>query len=324
MLPRPRRSSSARIGRAGRWRDRGAAALANTERLRDKRRVIVFLNGEFVPEDAAVVSVFDRGFLYGDGLFETLHVIEAIPLRWDEHWRRLADGAARLNVKLTYTSEFLRDQAIELCRNNELEECLLRLAVSRGIGRRGYSPAGADEPTVIMTVHPSPMHTATAPQWKLSTSSLRVPVGDSLSACKSANKLLHVLARAEAEAAGADESLLLNARGEISVATSANLFWIEGDALYTPPLSSGALPGVTRADVLAWGRANGIATHEITAEPARLLGTDGCFLTSSAWGVVEIVGLDGRLLRTSPLTNRIRDELLNAWRAEAKSHRMRA
>lgn len=296
--------------------------LANGPALRDNRRVIVFLNGEFVPEDEAVVSVFDRGFLYGDGLFETMCVISAVPIRWDAHWQRFADGAARLNLQLPFTSEFLRDQAIELCWRNDLEECLLRITASRGVGRRGYSPQGADEPTVVMSVHFVPNHEATAPKRKLHTASLRLPEDNILSACKSANKLLHVLARAEAEAAGADEALLLNGSGEVAEATSANVFWIEAGTIHTPPLASGALPGITRAEVLAWCRAQGIATHETIADLARLHQADGCFLTASSWGVTEVIELDGKSLATSPLPNRIRDALFAAWLVEAKSHRM--
>ena len=194
---------------------------------------------------------------------------------------------------------------------------LLRLTLSRGVGPRGYSPAGADAPTFVMSLHPAPPLPAQAPRLKLHTASLRLPVGDWLSACKTANKLPHVLARAEAEAAGADEALLLNPRGEVTEATSANLFWLEGDTLHTPPLSSGALPGVTRADVLALAKSHGIATHETTTEPARLLRADGCFLTSSSWGVVEAESLDGNPIPKSPLTQRLRTALLDSWRAEA-------
>ncbi|MFM8468850.1 MAG: aminotransferase class IV [Limisphaerales bacterium] len=286
--------------------------------------MLVFLNGEIVPAEEAVVSVFDRGFLYGDGLFETFAVIDAIPLRWDAHWRRLTAGAAALRLKLPFDSEFLRDQAIELCWANELEEPTLRLTVSRGIGERGYSPRGADEPTVVMSVHLSPLHTERAAQVKLHTSSHRISADDPLAAHKTANKLLHVLARAEADAAGADEALLLHSRGELAEATSANLFWLEGNALHTPPLTAGAQPGITRADVLAWSRTNQITAHETSADLTRLRAANGVFLTSSACGVVEVVALDGQPLATSPFTQRIRDALLDLWRAEAESHRMKS
>ena len=277
----------------------------------------VFLNGRFVPEEQALVSAFDRGFLYGDGLFETLRVMNGVPLRWDAHWRRFAMGMLRLDLAVPWQPEYLRANAADLSHHNGMSDAILRLTLSRGIGQRGYSPRGADSPTFVMSMHPAPALPAAAPGLKLHTASLRVPAGDWFSACKSANKLLHVLARAEAEAAGADEALLLNPLGEVAEATSANLFWIEGDTLHTPPLSSGALPGVTRADVLAWSQSQGISAHETTADLARLLRADGCFLTSSASGVVEVIGLEGKAFSTSPMTPRIRSALLDSWRAEA-------
>lgn len=294
-------------------------ALANAPALRDKRRVLVFLNGRLVPEAEAVVSAFDRGFLYGDGLFETLRVMNGVPLGWDAHWRRLANGAETLKLKLPFTSDFLRAQARELSRQNQLPEALLRLTLSRGVGQRGYSPRGADAPTLVMVLHPAPPFGPAAPQWKLHTASLRVPAGDALTACKSANKLLHVLARAEAEAAGADDALQLNVFGEVAETASANLFWIEGGEFHTPPLTAGALPGVTRASVFAWARAHALPVHETTVRPERLKHAEGCFLTLSSLGIVEVVALDGRTVPTFPLTHRIRTALLAAWAAEANS-----
>lgn len=281
--------------------------------------MLVFLNGRLVPEADAVVSAFDRGFLYGDGLFETLRVMNGVPLDWGGHWRRLASGAETLRIKLPFASDFLRAQARELSRQNQLPEAILRLTLSRGVGQRGYSPKGADTPTLVMSLHPAPPLGPVAPQWKLHTASLRLPAGDALTACKSANKLLHVLARAEAEAAGADDALLLNAFGEVAETTSANLFWVEGGELRTPSLAAGALPGVTRASVLAWANAHALPVHETTVGPDRLHRAEGCFLTLSSLGVVEVVVLDGRAIPSSPLTQRIRAALLDAWHAEARA-----
>lgn len=276
--------------------------------------MFVFLNGRLVPEADAVVSVFDRGFLYGDGLFETLRVMNGVPLDWDGHWRRLASGAETLKLKLPFASDFLRAQARELSRQNQLPEAILRLALSRGVGHRGYSPKGADTPTLVMALHPAPPLGPVAPQWKLHTASLRVPVGNALTACKSANKLLHVLARAEAETAGADDALLLNASGKVAETASANLFWIEGDAIHTPPLSTGALPGTTREFIFAWCAAYKQPCFETAAEPQRLLRANGCFLTLSSFGVVEVTSLDGQAMSASPLTRRVRDWLLVGWK----------
>lgn len=275
--------------------------------------MLVFLNGRLIPEADAVVSAFDRGFLYGDGLFETLRVMNGVPLDWAGHWRRLAAGAETLRIKLPFTSDFLRAQARELSRQNQLPDAILRLTLSRGVGQRGYSPRGADTPTLVMSLHSAPPLGPAAPQWKLHTASLRLPAGDALTACKSANKLLHVLARAEAEAVGADDALLLNNRGEAVETASANLFWIEGDVIHTPPLSSGALPGTTREFVFAWCSAYKQPFCETAAETPRLLRANGCFLTLSSLGVVQVTSLDGQALPASPLTQRIRDWLLVGW-----------
>ena len=277
----------------------------------------VFLNGRFVPEEQALVSAFDRGFLYGDGLFETLRVMNGVPLRWEAHWRRFAMGMLRLDLAVEWQPEYLRANAADLSHHNHLPDAILRLTLSRGVGERGYSPRGADSPTFVMSVHPAPALTSEPKRVKLHTASLRLPAGDWLSTCKTANKLLHVLARAEAEAAGADEALLLNPLGEVAEATSANLFWIEGDTLHTAPLSSGALAGVTRADVLGLCRSQSIPATETTADAPRLLRADGAFLTSSASGVAEVVELDGQAMRSCPLTARIRTALLESWRTEA-------
>ncbi len=280
--------------------------------------MMVFLNGQFVPAEQAVVSAFDRGFLYGDGIFETLRMMGGVPLDWEEHWRRLASGAEMLKLKVPFASDFLRAQARDLSPQNELPDAILRLTLSRGVGQRGYSPRGADTPTLVMSLHPAPELGPRAPQWRLHTSSRRVTEGDALTACKSANKLLHVLARAEAEAVGAEEALLLNTRGEVVEAASANVFWIEGGTLHTPPISAGALPGITRAWVLDWASSGKLPTIESRAGLDRLLRADACFLTLSSWGLIEVTAIDNQAVPTSLLTSVIRERLLACWRRQVK------
>src|SRR2546427_6776280 len=115
--------------------------------------MIVFLNGQFVPQAQAVVSVFDRGFLYGDGLFETIRVFNGKPFRWGQHLERLERGAAFLKIRLPFTADALRAPADELIARNKMPESLLRLSLSRVVGLRGYSPKGAEEPLLVMTLN---------------------------------------------------------------------------------------------------------------------------------------------------------------------------
>src|SRR6202162_886367 len=117
---------------------------------------IVFLNGEFVPEERAVVSVFDRCFLYGDGLFETLRVLNRTPFLWAEHIERLQRGAEFLNISLPFPPEPLREFAYELIVQTDTPRESLRLTLPRGVGVRGYSPKGAERPFLVMTLQPAP------------------------------------------------------------------------------------------------------------------------------------------------------------------------
>src|SRR6185295_5700840 len=144
-----------------------------------------FLNGRFIPETQAVVPITDRGFLYGDGLFETLRVSRGQPLQWNRHLARLKRGAEFLRIVLPWPAEDLRTLAVKLIEQNAMPESVLRISLSRGSGSRGYSPAGADNSTFAMTLHF--LQPVLAPI-RLATASLRVPANDPLASFKTANK----------------------------------------------------------------------------------------------------------------------------------------
>ncbi|MBI4661786.1 MAG: aminotransferase class IV [Verrucomicrobia bacterium] len=268
--------------------------------------MIVFLNGAFVPEEEATISVFDRAFLYGDGLFETLRLYQGEPFRWDQHLSRLRSGAEFLKIRLPFSPDELRLRLHELIRRNNATESAVRIVLSRGSGPRGYSPKGADCPVLIMSLHPAPQISAERPpQWRLLTASLRLLADDPLARFKTCNKLRHVLARSEADQGGANEALLLNASGEVATAASANVFWISEGKVWTAPLAGGALPGVTRSVIFEVCQASGLPCQEQRIGPEVLFKTEGVFLTLSTLGVVEATSLDGRPLARSTLTSRI-------------------
>lgn len=281
--------------------------------------MIVFLNGRLVPAEQALVSASDRGFLLGDGVFETLRVCHGKPFRWDQHWQRLQRGASMLRLDLPWTAAQLRDQAVELSLRNQLAEAVLRLQVTRGPGPRGLSVRGAGPPTVLMSLQPAPERSASGPpRWRIATASVRVWAGDPLLGVKSCSRLPWLLARAEAEARGADAALLLNSAGRVAEADSANLFWLEGETAFTPPLSEGALPGVTRALVLELAGSLGLRAAEKPADPSTLRSADGVFLTLSTWGVVEVAALDGTPLNLSPAVARLEAEYRHQLEAEVR------
>jgi branched-chain amino acid aminotransferase len=269
----------------------------------------VCINGEMLPSETASVPVSDRAFMYGDGIFETLRVVGGQPRLWDAHWDRFRMGAELLRIDLPSDSRATRSRVEKLLEMNEAKDAVLRIQLSRGVGPRGYSPRETKSPRLIMATHPLPAAPAT---WKLAMTSFRLPARNTLSGVKTTSKLLHVLARAEADGKGADEGLMLTDSGAVAQGTSSNLFWIESKFVCTAPEQSGILPGVTRGAVLrACGRLN-IPVRQTTVQPDRLQTCDGVFLTLSTFGIVEGAWLDGRELWRAPLVAQIRETLVEA------------
>jgi branched-chain amino acid aminotransferase len=269
----------------------------------------VYLNGRFVPDEEARVSIHDRGFLYGDGLFETIRVYNSELFLWSDHMRRLAHGCEVLHIALPLTPFEMRRVVIEQLRRNRLQDAIVRITVSRGPGPRGYSPRGADQPTFCIAQFP-PVENLPA-TWKLITSSLRLPNSDPLAVFKHANKLRQIAARAEADERGADEALLLNERGFVVEGTTTNLFWVEKGTICTPKLA-GILSGITRNYVLRLCAFLGIPAHEKNIALKALLKAEGVFVTSCGIEVMEVSEIDGHRLKRSPLVRRLQREYRKA------------
>ncbi len=268
----------------------------------------VFLNGEFVSEARAVVPVNDRGFMYGDGLFETMRVVNGRPFRMAQHLERMTRGADFLKIKPQFTPKELEKFAGQLIEKNKLPDAILRVTLTRGPGARGYTPQADSPPTVVMTLHPAPP-LATATEWSLITSSYRIPAADPLSSFKTTSKILHVMARAEAAEKGADEALLINTNGEVAETASGNLFWVYQDKICTVPTGRGVLPGITRAIVLEICQTLGLQTNKRVIKPDALRNSQGIFATQSAFGIVPIISFDGEPVAASPLV----DQILSAY-----------
>jgi aminodeoxychorismate lyase len=266
--------------------------------------MIVFLNGEFLPESEAVVPVSDRGFLYGDGLFETLRIIRGRPFRLGQHLERLSRGSEFLKIKIPHTPKEIQKFAEQLADKNGLKDAVLRITLTRGSGERGYSPKGADKPTLVMTLHPAPPIDDLV-EWALITSSYRIPASDPISSFKTTSKLLHVMARLEAEEKGANEALLINTNGEVAEATSGNLFWIYHDNVCTVPTGRGVLPGITRAIILEICQSMELETSKRVIKPEALRNSQGIFISQSVLGIVPVTSFDGVPVEPSPLVDQI-------------------
>jgi aminodeoxychorismate lyase len=266
--------------------------------------MLVFLNGRFVPESQALIPVNDRGFLYGDGLFETLRVCGGRPFRLAQHLERMMRGADFLKIKCPFMPKELQQFAGQLIEQNKMPEAILRVTLTRGPGERGYTPQTGSRPTVVMTLHAVPE--AGAPiQWRLITSSYRIPAGDPLSSFKTLNKLTHIMARREAVEKGADEALLVNTNGEVAETAGGNLFWICDGEICTVPTDCGALPGITRAVVLEICQTLCLPVNQRVIKPGALRSSGGIFITQSVLGIVTAAAFDGGPVVRSPLVEQI-------------------
>ena len=241
----------------------------------------------------------DRGLLLGDGLFETLLAERGAIEDFDRHYRRLAGGAAVLGIELPSEAEALQAATEALAKAGLGEgRAAVRLTLTAGTGR------GLDRPLLgpgRLFAQASP-----APVWQgpvsLATVGVRRNQASPASRLKALSYLDNILARREARAAGAEEALMLNGRGELACAAAANLFWIAGGRLYTPALECGVLEGIVRGRVIERARGLGIEVVECAA-PADALGlAEGAFLTNSLIGLRPVASLDGRPLPQSPLT----------------------
>jgi len=268
--------------------------------------MLVFLNGKFLPAAKAVVSVYDRGFMYGDGLFETMRVVNGRPFRLAQHLERLVRGADFLKIKLPFTPKEIQQAAAQLIEKNALPDTVLRVTLTRGPGERGYSPAGAEKPTLLLTLQPSPPTLADGTrQWSLITSAFRIPVGGTMASLKTTSKILNVVARAEARERGADEALLLNTNGEVAETAGGNIFWIFQNRVCTVPTGRGVLPGITRAVVLEICQTLGLETSKRVIKPQQLHNAEGVFITQSVLGLVPVASFDGEAVAPAPLVDQL-------------------
>jgi len=241
-----------------------------------------------IPED-------DRGLLLGDGLFETV-LWDGGPADFDAHADRLASGCGLLGLPAPERPALLK-AAMAAVERSGLPRAAVRLNWTAGSGGRGLDRPSTVQPRLFAGAFPAPERGGAS---RLATAATRRNETSALSRVKSLSYLDNVLARREAAAAGADEALMLNTRGEIACAGAANLFWFEGDRLVTPALACGVLAGTMRARVLARAAEVGIEAEEVAAPREALDRARGLFLTNSLIGVRVVETLDGRAIAPHP------------------------
>jgi branched-chain amino acid aminotransferase len=252
----------------------------------------VWLNGALLPACVARIDPTDRGFMLGDGVFETLRVAEGRLMHASRHLARMRDGAALLGIDIPYTDQILRDGLHAVARACGLEDAALRMTLSRGPAARGVWPVSAANPTLLITGGPLPP--PAPPAHVIISQQIRRNELSPLSRIKSLNYLDSILARREAADAGADDALMLNTHGDLAEATAANICVVIAGRLLTPRVEDGALPGIHRTLLLEQG-----AVAEARITPKELAGAGSGFLCNSL-GLRQIASIDGRPLNLWP------------------------
>jgi len=278
--------------------------------------MIVYLNGNYVNENEAFVSVFDHGFLYGDGIFEGIKAYDGRIFALDEHVDRFFESAQSIQLELPLNRDGMKEAIIETVRRNQLRDAYIRPVASRGKGALGLDPGSCPKATVVIIVGADTRHPEDAggkpmagKGIKVITSALRRNGPDILSPrIKSTNYLNNILAKLQAAAAGVQDAILLNGQGFVCELTGNNLFVVRKSRVLTPPLWSGALDGVTRRTVLRIAREAGLDAAEEPLTLHDLYTGDECFSTATRSEIVPIVCVDGRPVGTGepgPVTTRL-------------------
>jgi branched-chain amino acid aminotransferase len=274
----------------------------------------IFIDGKYYSERDAKISVFDHGLLYGDGVFEGIRAYHGRVFKLKEHIDRLFYSAKAILLKIPMSRAQLMKATVETCRVNKIRDGYIRLLVTRGIGTLGLSPNRCKRPSIIIIADKIQLY---PPEfYERGLDLITVPTTRNLHsalnpAIKSLNYLNNILAKIEANNAGVEEAVMLNAEGFVAECTGDNLFIVKDGALFTPPLSAGALYGITRQTVIEMAEEAGLKVSEPNLTRYDLFNADECFLTGTGAELIPVVKIDGRVIGTGkpgPITRRLEED----------------
>lgn len=259
----------------------------------------IYIDGRYYDEKTAKVSVFDHGLLYGDGVFEGIRAYNGRVFKLKEHIDRLFYSAKAILLTIPMSHEELCRAVVETCRRNRVKDGYIRLVVTRGVGTLGLNPNKCKKPSIIIIAGKIQLY---PPEYyEKGLEIVTVPTTRNLHnavnpAIKSLNYLNNILAKIEANNAGCEEAIMLNANGYVSECTGDNIFLVKDRQLTTPPLSAGALYGITRGTVMDLARAAGYPVSEPNLTRYDVFNADECFVTGTGAEIVPVVKVDGRLI----------------------------
>ena len=271
----------------------------------------IYVDGKFYSEANAKVSVFDHGLLYGDGIFEGIRFYNGRVFRLEQHLERLWNSARSICLNIPMTPQKMTEALLETIRQNHLREGYIRLVVTRGVGNLGLNPEQCKNPSVIIIVATIALYHEDFYRKGLSIVTVATRRSNPAAlnpAVKSLNYLNNVMARIEANLASADEALMLNDAGNVAECTADNVFIIKHGQIFTPPITAGALRGITRSVVFDIAGEFDIKVIEADFTRHDVFVADECFLTGTAAEIVPVVKADGRLIgngKPGPITTRI-------------------
>ncbi|GAA0501231.1 branched-chain-amino-acid transaminase [Salinibacillus aidingensis] len=257
----------------------------------------IYLNGEYVRKEDAVISVYDHGFLYGDGVFEGIRVYSGNVFKLDAHVHRLYESAHSIMLDIPYAKEEFKQIIVDTVRKNNLENAYIRVVVSRGKGNLGLDPDLCEEPRIVviaeaLALYPEELYERGL---KLASVATRRNRPDVLSPqIKSLNYLNNILVKQESKQAGADEALMLNDQGYVTECSGDNIFIVKNGTIYTPPIYLGALEGITRNAIIDLANENGYDLKEQPFTRHDVFVADEVFLTGTAAEVIAVVEVDQR------------------------------
>lgn len=271
----------------------------------------IYIDGKYYGQRDAKISVFDHGLLYGDGIFEGIRAYNGRVFKLREHIDRLFCSARAILLDIPLSHAEMMAAVVETCRRNKIHDGYIRLVVTRGIGTLGLNPNRCKNPSVIIIADKIQLYPPEL--YRKGMAIITVPTVRNLHsalnpAIKSLNYLNNILAKIEANNGGCEEAVMLNAEGYVAECTGDNLFIVKGDQLLTPPLSAGALYGITRKVVMEIAADSGLKVGEPNLTRYDLFNADECFLTGSGAELVPIVKIDGRAIgngKPGPVTRKL-------------------
>ena len=274
----------------------------------------IFIDGRYYNERDAKISVFDHGLLYGDGIFEGIRAYHGRVFKLREHIDRLFYSAKAILLDIPMSPAQIMRAVLEACRKNKIRDGYIRLVVTRGVGTLGLNPKSCKRPSVIVIADKIQLYPPAVYQRGLNI--ITVPTTRNLHsalnpAIKSLNYLNNILAKIEANNGGCEEAVMLNAEGFVAECTGDNIFIVKNGALFTPPLSAGALYGITRQTVMELAEEAGLKVSEPNLTRYDLFCADECFLTGTGAEIVPVVKIDGRVIgggKPGPVTRQLEDE----------------